>query len=444
MESYRYLFDIALILLGTKFLGLLTQKLHMPQVVGALVAGLVLGPACFGIIHESSFLSALSEMGVIVIMFTAGMTTDIRELKNAGKAGLPVAIIGVLVPLGLGTLLGFLFAPPGAGMEKLLQHIFIGTILTATSVSITVETLKELGKLNTKVGNTILAAALIDDVLGLIVLTIVTSLSGSAETNILWVLAKILLFFVFVALAAFFGIKFLTWYENRYKKNLHRFPLLAFALCLLMAFIAEEIFGVADIIGAFSAGLIIANTPRGAYIESKFEPLSFLLLTPIFFAGIGIKVVLPQMTMEIIIFTVALVVVAVVSKLIGCGVGAKMCGFTNRQSLQVGLGMVCRGEVALIVANKGAALGLMPEKYFGPIIIMVVLCTVLTPIFLKVVFKKKKKLPAEPELILESSALVDRYEMPERLEEMGEEDARKIMLESEQKHAKEEKNKSEK
>ena len=194
--------------------------------------------------------------------------------------------MGVLVPLGMGTLLGFLFAPGESDPSLILQHVFIGTILTATSVSLTVETLKEIGKLNTKVGNNILAAALIDDVLGLIVLTIVTSLAGDT-VNVGLVLVKILLFFVFVAAMAFVGVKLFTWYENRFQKNLHRFPLLAFVLCLVMAFVAEEVFGVADIIGAFAAGVIVANTPRGAYIESKFQPLSYLLLAPVFFASIG-------------------------------------------------------------------------------------------------------------------------------------------------------------
>ena len=262
MESYRFLLDLALILLTTKIFGLITRRLQLPQVVGALLAGLVFGPGVLGIVQPSDFLSSLSEIGVIVIMFSAGMTTDIRELKNAGKSGFLVALIGVLVPLGMGTALGFLFAPGESGPGALLQHVFIGTILTATSVSITVEALKELGKLNTKVGNTILAAALIDDVLGLIVLTVVTSLAGD-DVNILIVLLKILLFFVFVAVVAFVGIKGFTWYENRYKKNLHRFPLLAFVLCLGMAYIAERVFGVADIIGAFAAGVIIANTPPG-------------------------------------------------------------------------------------------------------------------------------------------------------------------------------------
>lgn len=433
MESYRFLFDIALILLSTKVFGLITRKLQMPQVVGALVAGLIFGPACLKILQPTDFLTTLSEIGVIVIMFSAGMTTDIKELKNAGKSGFLVATIGVLVPLGLGTLLGFAFAPADAGPNAVLQHVFIGTILTATSVSITVETLKEIGKLNTKVGNTILAAALIDDVLGLLVLTIVSSMAGE-NVNILMTLLKILLFFVFVAIMAFLGIKGFTWYENLYKKNLHRYPLLAFVLCLGMAFLAEKIFGVADIIGAFAAGVIIANTPKGAYIDSKFQPLSYLLLTPVYFANIGLKVVIPQMSWQIVLFAVLLVLTAILSKLIGCGLGAKACGYGWRESVQVGLGMACRGEVALIVASKGSAIGLMPDEYFGPIIIMVVCCAVFTPIALKFAFHVRGKQPAL-ETAEQKSSLVGRYEETSRIEGLPEEEARKEYFENEEKQS---------
>ena len=422
METYKFLLDVALILLSTKVLGLVTRKLQLPQVVGALLAGLIFGPGVLNLIQPTDFLSSLSEIGVIVIMFSAGMSTDIKELKHAGSSGFLVAVIGVLAPLAMGTLLGFLFAPGESDPSMILQHVFIGTILTATSVSITVETLKEIGKLNTKVGNTILAAALIDDVLGLVVLTVVTSLAGDS-VNVALVLLQIVLFFVFVAVVAFVGVKLFTWYENRFHKNLHRFPLLAFVLCLLMAFLAEEVFGVADIIGAFAAGVIVANTPRGAYIESKFQPLSYLLLNPIFFANIGLKVEIPAMSWQIVVFAVLLVLVAILSKLIGCGLGAKVCGFDWRESLQVGLGMACRGEVALIVANRGASMGLMPDMYFGPVIIMVVCCAVFTPIALKLAFRSRRG-ASESE---EATPLVDRYVMAEKLGDMADEDAERVM-----------------
>lgn len=411
--EYGFLLDLALILVSTKILGLITRRYQMPQVVGALLAGLLLGPAVLGVLQPSDFLTSIAELGVIVIMFSAGMDTNLQDLKKTGKAGMIVALCGVLVPLALGTILMIFFnrgelSYPG---NKLLQNIFMGTILTATSVSITVETLKEIGKLSTRVGNTILAAALIDDILGLVCLTIVTSMAG-ADVNVGIVLLKILLFFVFAAVVAVGALWLFKWYDQRVEdRNLRRFPVLAFVLCLLMAFAAEELFGVADIIGAFAAGLIVANTSKGNYIASKFSPISYLLLTPVFFANIGLKVELPKMSATIVIFAVLLAVVAIGSKLIGCGLGAKFCGFHLRQCTQIGCGMACRGEVALIVANKGMAMGMLNPVFFGPIIIMVVCCAVLTPIMLKFAFKGDSAYED-----LHQSDLVDSLEQREQLD----------------------------
>ena len=413
--NYGYLVDLALILLATKALSMLTGKLQMPQVVGALVAGLLMGPAVLGMIQPSDFLSQVAELGVIVIMFSAGMGTDLNELKQTGKAGFVIAMAGVLVPLAMGTGLMFVFntgelALPG---NKLLQDIFLGVVLTATSVSITVETLKELGKLSTRVGNAILAAALIDDVLGLVCLTIVTSLAG-ADVNILLVLAKILLFFVFVGLLGVGISRLLNWYETKVRsRDLRRYPVLAFVLCLFLAWAAEEWFGVADIIGAFSAGLIVATTPKGAYTASKFTPVSYLLLTPVFFANLGLGVELPRMDATILLFTVTLVIVGIGSKLIGCGLGAKMFGFKNRQCLQVGCGMACRGEVALIVANKGMAMNMINPVFFGPIIILVVCCAVFTPILLKLAFKGESAYEG-----MEESRLAEGFQLSEQVDEV--------------------------
>lgn len=413
--SYHYLVDIALILLSTKVLGVVTKRLQMPQVVGALLAGIVLGPAVLGVIQSTEFLSQVSELGVIVMMFTAGLGTSLDDLKHSGKSGFLVALCGVIVPLIGGTALAMLFN--GSGSDNVfIQDVFVGVVLTATSVSITVETLKEMGKLTTVVGNTILAAALIDDVLGLIALTIVTSVGGSSGDSLLMVLVKVVLFFVFVFVVGILVKKLMDWYiANVHSTDLQRYPIFAFVLCLLMSFCAEHFFGVADITGAFAAGLIISTTSKAKYIEVKFAPLSYLLLTPIFFASIGLSMDLPEMDAKILLFSVLLVIVAVLSKLIGCGLGAKICGLNNHQCEQVGVGMVCRGEVALIVANKGSALGLMPEIFFGPIIIMVVATTVITPILLKLAYRKS----AAYDEMLEST-LVDRYDEVEQLDYIAE------------------------
>lgn len=413
--SYHYLIDIALILLTTKVFGMITKRLQMPQVVGALIAGLVMGPAMLNIIHSTEFLSQVSELGVIVMMFTAGLGTSLNDLKQTGKAGFLVALCGVIVPLIGGTILS-LFFNTSTDPNAFMQNVFIGVVLTATSVSITVEALKEMGKLNTVVGNTILAAALIDDVLGLIALTIVTSIGGSADANLLVVLLKIVAFFVLVVVVGIVVKKAMDWYiANVHSTDLQRYPIFAFILCLILSFCAEEFFGVADITGAFAAGLIISTTSKAKYIELKFASLSYLLLTPIFFASIGLKVELPEMNATIVIFSILLVVVAVLTKWIGCGLGAKLCGLKGHQCEQIGVGMVCRGEVALIVADKGAALGLMPEVFFGPVIIMVVATTILTPILLKFAYRKSDAYED-----MQESSLVDRYDEVEQLDYIGE------------------------
>ena len=415
--SYHYLLDIALILVSTKVFGLVTRRFQLPQVVGALIAGLVFGPACLGWLSATDFLSQMSELGVIVIMFTAGVGTDLKELRRTGKAGMAVATCGVVIPLALGAGLMALFNRGEFAYDgnALLQNIFMGTILTATSVSITVETLKEIGKLSTKVGNTILAAALIDDVLGLVCLTVVTSMAG-ADVNVALVLVKIAAFFVFAGIVGFAAVKLFRRYDERVAdRNLRRFPIAAFVLCLVMAYAAEELFGVADIIGAFAAGLVIANTPKAKYIESKFAPVSYLLLTPIFFAGIGIKVELPAMTAQLVLFAVLLAATAILSKIVGCGLGAGACGFAGRQCIQIGCGMACRGEVALIVANKGMAMGLLNPALFGPVIIMVVCCAVFTPIMLKAAFRGEEKYAG-----LEQSGLADAYDIAEQMDIVSE------------------------
>lgn len=391
MLSYRYLFDLALILLSTKVLGLITKKFQMPQVVGALLAGLFLGPAVFNIITESNFIKQMAELGVIIIMFTAGLGTDINELRKTGKASFIIALLGVLLPLIGGTAIAFIFNRGELlqnGGNVLLENVFIGIILTATSVSITVETLKEIGKLNSRSGNAVLGAALIDDILSIIALTIVISLKDSS-VNILFVLGKVLLFFAISIIAGYVFYKLFDSYISRYDRDMRRFVIAAFVFCLLLSFIAERFFGVADITGAFIAGLVLSNNKETEYLNNRFNTLSYMLLSPVFFASIGLKVVIPSMSPKIILFSVLVILIAILTKIIGCGLAAKLCKFSNRESLQIGIGMVARGEVALIVANKGISMGLMNSSFLGPIIVMVVICAIVTPIFLKIAYNTK-------------------------------------------------------
>lgn len=411
MSSYSYLLDLAIILLFTKVLGLLTKKVQMPQVVGALLAGLILGPAGFGILSETPFIHEVAEIGVIVLMFCAGMETDIKELKASGKASFIIALCGVIVPLLGGFAAAYFFNKPGmivsdADANIFLQNIFIGVILTATSVSITVETLKELGKLKTRSGNAILGAAIIDDILGIIALTIVTSMADPS-VKLGTVMVKIVGFFIFAGVVGFIFYRLYKNWVDTAKKEMHRHTIIAFVFCLLMAYIAEEVFGVADITGAFIAGLIISNVKRSTYLQSKFDTISYLLVSPVFFASIGLKVVLPEMSGAIIGFAVVLTVVAILTKVIGCGLGAKMCGYQNYQAKRIGVGMISRGEVALIVASKGSSLGLLGSAFLGPVIIVVVITTIITPVFLKVVFRPGTA--AVPEQQIPESEMVTSY-----------------------------------
>lgn len=358
------------------------------------------------IVQETEFISKLSELGVIVLMFTAGLETDVKELKKSGKASFIIALIGVLVPLGGGFLIAKAFNI-GSGDNITLQHVFIGIILTATSVSITVETLKELGKLSTRAGNAILGAAIIDDILGIIALTLVTSLADTS-VKIYVVLLKILGFFVVaIGCTVLYHIIFTKW-RNHDKKDLRRHVIISFVFCLLMAYMAE-MFGVADITGAFVAGLAISSQKDVKYVSNRFETMSYLILSPVFFASIGLSMNDIHMGGKMIGFTICLLIVAILTKVIGCGLGAKVCGYTNRESLQIAVGMISRGEVALIVAAKGQKLGIMENDVFAPIIIIVVATTILTPIFLKLVFKNETQTNVETD-ILKSKAGFEEYE----------------------------------
>ncbi|WP_289186584.1 cation:proton antiporter [uncultured Dubosiella sp.] len=391
MESYRYLLDIAIILLFTKAFGIFSKKLRMPSVVGALIAGIVLGPAVLNIVEPSNLISALSEIGVIVLMFSAGLETSITDLKKAGFKAFIIALFGVLIPLAVGYLIGMIY---NVGPQAWIENLFIGVIFTATSVGITVETLKEMHCMSTESGNVILAAAVIDDVLGIVCLTLVTGMADSS-VNVGVVLLKILGFFIFSIIVGVIMHKvFKWWFSHDPNHGLQRYSIVSFAFALIMAYCSEEFFGVADITGSFVAGLIISGTAQSEYVMKRIGTLSYMLITPIFFASIGLKLEPIQVTWGLVGLVVLLCVAAVLTKIIGCGGGALLCRYNPTQSLRIGCGMISRGEVALIVADKGMNLGILPEMFVTPILLCVVFTTVITPIFLKIVYKHK---PDDPD-----------------------------------------------
>ena len=389
MESYSFLLFLAIIMISTKILGLFTRKIHMPAVVGALVAGVILGPSCLNLITLTGdtgvFLEQMAELGVILLMFNAGLETDLSELKKNGVASFVTALIGVIVPL-IGGFLGyaFFFHTDFSDYDEVLKAVVVGVVLTATSVSITVETLREMGKLKGKVGTTILGAAVIDDIIGIIVLTIVTSLKDTSVSPITVVL-KIVLYFVFIAVLIFVLTKLKVFVEEQDEKR--RTAIICVALCFILSYISEEYFGIADITGAYFAGLMLCTMKVGPYVARRCEIPSYLIFSPVFFASVGLKVTLGGMDASIWIFAIILLVIAILSKVVGCGLGAKICGCTGKEAFQVGIGMISRGEVALIVAQKGYASGMLDDVLFAPIVLVVIVTTLITPILLKLVMK---------------------------------------------------------
>ena len=387
MEEYKFLLDIAIILAMTKSFSLVSKKFNMPPVVGALIAGIILGPVVLNVVSPSDSVLNLAEVGVVVLMFQAGLETDIDELKKSGIPAFVIALCGVLIPLIMGAVLSVIYG------NNIMESIFIGVILTATSVSITVEALQDMGHLKGRVGTAILGAAIIDDILGIVLLSIMTSLGGASGFHIQAILKILTQMAAFFAISIIGGVgikKFFEWlstYKNpEIERHRRRVPVFALAFCLALAFLAE-VFGIADITGAYLAGIILCRLPERFYIYNKIEILSYMLITPVFFASIGLNVNIHGMTQTLIILR-SFMCDAVISKIAGCGFGALLCKYTKRESVQIGAGMVCRGEVALIVAQKGISVGLLSEVFFAPVVIMVLVTTLLSPIILKMLFAK--------------------------------------------------------
>ena len=385
MDSVRYLLDLAVLLFSAKAFGLLAKRLGVPEVVGEIVAGLLLGPAILGFVQNSDFLEKMSEIGVMMIMFEAGLGTNLEELKKTGIKATVIACVGVAVPVLLGMLLFIVFY--GASGDGLLKALFIGTIISATSVSITVAALKELGKLNDTVGTTITGAAIIDDVIGIIVLSVVLGMKGGSESSgIGIVLLKVVIFFAVAIGSGFLVYKGMRWLDKKYPHT-RRIPIASLCYCLLLGFIAETYFGIADITGAYLAGVVLCNLSDRDYIESKIDISSYMVFAPLFFTGIGLKTSFGAMNTKLLIFSVLFVIVALVSKVIGCGGSALFLGFNRKDSLKIGIGMMSRGEVALITAQEGLAAGMLTSDFFTAIILLILVSSIVTPICLKRVYR---------------------------------------------------------
>lgn len=392
MTDYTILLELALILFFTKLFGIITKKLGLPQVVGSLIAGLLLGPCVLKWVQPSDTLRIIAELGVILILFSAGLETDLKELKSSGKTALFVAAAGVFLPLVVGFLVAAAFCGgfDGVDKQKILKYVFIGVVMTATSVSITVETLRELGRLRSRVGTVILSAAIIDDVLGIVLLSVVISF-GNPEVRPWLTVVKTVAFFV---LAIGVGIGLRVLFKKLSKKFPHtrRLPILGLVVCFLYAYCAERFFGVADITGAYLAGILLSGLRESSdYIDRKVEINSYMIFTPVFFASIGINANFDGFNANMIWFSLAFVAAAIAAKMLGCFFASKAMRYSWSESLVVGVGMIARGEVCLIVLQKGITAGLITSDYLAMGVLLVIVSSFVSPVVLKLIYRRIDK-----------------------------------------------------
>ena len=390
METYQILKDLAIVFICAKGVGLPARNCKAPMVVGEIIAGLLIGPCLLGIVQPTDFINKMAEIGVVLIMFSAGLETNLQELKKSGFAAFIIASIGVFVPLIGGSLLYMgIYGFSAFGTDEFFKGVFIGCIMTATSVGITVEVLKEMGKLKTRVGQTILSAAIIDDVIGIIVLTFVLGFKDP-DSNTLLVTGKILLFLVLSLVLGIVIYKLFKFYDDRHAHT-RRIPIIAITLCFIMAFAAEKYFGIADITGAYIAGIILCNVRDAEYIDRRISINGYMFFAPVFFVSIGLKTDFSNVDSSMIVFSIGFVIVAMLSKVIGCGLASKCFRYSWTDCLKIGAGMMTRGEVALIITNKGLGLGIIDSSYFTAVILLIIVSSIVTPVVLKLLFGKSDK-----------------------------------------------------
>ena len=366
--------QLIIIIIATKLAGDIAIRLGQPSVLGTLLIGIAIGPAALNWIQPSDLIDTFSAIGVLLLMFFAGLETDLQQLKKNRNASIAVALGGIILPFAGGYALGLI-----SGMTN-NEAMFIGLLLSATSVSISVQTFKELGHLKSRESATVLGAALVDDVIVVVLLAVMTSFLAGGEINLGLLLGKKVLFFV---VATFVSWKMVPYVMRKLALVKTNEPVIkaGIVLCFVFAWFAESL-GVAGVIGAFIAGVAISQTQYHKEVERKLEPIAYTIFVPVFFVSIGLNVSFTGIS-EHITFTLLLCVIAIISKWLGSGVGAKLSGFKTRSSLIIGAGMISRGEIALIIAAIGLSAGLLAQEYFTAVIIAVVVSTVVTPPLLK-------------------------------------------------------------
>ena len=391
-------FALALIILAAKAGGWISVRLRQPAVMGELLVGLVLGPSLVDLVHLPFFsdpallheeISDLASLGVVLLMFMAGLEVEIGELLRSSRASLLSGTLGVIAPLVLGPLIALPFGYQGDAAW------FVGIVLTATSVSISAQTLLELGVLRTREGLTLLGAAVVDDVLVLILLSVFLALSGysSSEGSIVVVIARMLIYLALSGALGWFVLpRVAAWVNGQsISEGLTAIVLIS---TLIFAWSAEVMGGLAAITGAFIAGVGLGRSLLRHDIEQKMRVITYGFLVPVFFVSIGLEANVREVTGVALPLLIALFAVAVLSKIVGAGAGARLSGLTGSEALRVGIGMVSRGEVGLIVAGIGVRDNIIPLEVFSIVVVLVLLTTLVTPLLLRLVFPRPMALSA--------------------------------------------------
>lgn len=400
--SLLVLLTIALLTVAAKVCGSLAARAALPTVLGELLAGLLLGPTFLNFWHWSIFdragsgvqtslllvFKVLADLGVVLLMTQAGLETDIPMLRRAAKPAFWAAGGGIVLPMALGT-----WGAHWAGFSW-ASAIFVGTILTATSVTITAQTLQDLGHMRSRAGSTILGAAVCDDVLGLIVLSIVIALvphfatAGSMDLRTLgWTVARLMFTLLLLAAAGPLFTR-LVFQRARHLRTEHATASAALFVAFLLAFLAEWLGGMAAITGAYLAGLFIAQQNHQQEVLRETRPAVMTFFAPLFFVSIGLEADLGQLKGHWLFF-LALLAIAIGGKIVGAGMAVRACGFPTRESLAVGVGMIPRGEVGLITANLGFTAGLVSRDLYVLVVLVVIATTLVTPGLLRYCFPRK-------------------------------------------------------
>lgn len=426
-SPFMILLPVGLILILAKVMALVCHKLKMPSVIGFLIAGLLVGLITFipgqTVLTEYTRggIDILAKIGVVMIMFSAGLETNLKQVKAVGKAAVVITLLGVVVPMGLGFLVSYLFRTLGGvdtsflpeGVNPIWSDLFYGVILSATSVSITVSTLKELGKLDTKVGSAIVSAAIIDDVIGIIALSLIISFSGTpsggsdfnvlswflsvcgvnvgAELNVLITVISMIIFFSLSIVVGDLVRKLFNFMGERWPHHI-RIPILAFGFCFIWAYLAQGMFQIADITGAYIAGLVLSSTNAEGYIDHRTETTANVLFVPVFFASVALTMYDAQFDFTdgmFIAFGLVWVLAGILGKILGCGGGAKMLGFSYRDSAKIGVGMMPRAEVLIVTAQTGAAACLVSAKIIPFALILILITSFVAPMLLKLLYKNE-------------------------------------------------------